>query len=180
MHVLRLGFSDALLKDFMPLVSFQLLASVATWPGRCRTWRRARRSSSGWRTRPWERPSDRGQGRLHGCEHHTHTHPCDTVRFYFPQLPHEHFSVLLLSPKGAQSELSDPDTSSFETMFQPREGPSQRSYSPDSAVQVGKSDDFSTQGKLQITLCIIYLVHFIGGILQVQNGSMVWFLERRK
>lgn len=69
---------------------------------------------------------------------------------FISQLPHDNSSVLLLSPKGAQSELSDPDTQSFETMFQPAEAPSQRSYNAESPVPMGKSDDFSTPGKLQI------------------------------
>uniref|UniRef100_A0A3Q3W8L7 OCIA domain-containing protein 1 n=1 Tax=Mola mola TaxID=94237 RepID=A0A3Q3W8L7_MOLML len=46
--------------------------------------------------------------------------------------------------KGAQSELSDPDTQSFETLFEQAETPSQRSYDKESAMQSGKSDDFST------------------------------------
>lgn len=45
--------------------------------------------------------------------------------------------------KGAQSDLDDPDTPSFETMFQPAEAPSQKSYTTESPVQMGKSDDFS-------------------------------------
>lgn len=45
--------------------------------------------------------------------------------------------------KGVQSELSDPDTQSFETMFQPAEAPSQRNYTTESPIQMGRSDDFN-------------------------------------
>ncbi|XP_051240290.1 OCIA domain-containing protein 1 isoform X2 [Dicentrarchus labrax] len=45
--------------------------------------------------------------------------------------------------KGARSEMSDPDTQSFDTMFQSAESPRQRTYSSESPVQMGKSDDFS-------------------------------------
>lgn len=56
--------------------------------------------------------------------------------------------------KGQQSELSDPDTQSFGTMFQPTEAPSNTSannkdntygygYSPEPPVQTGRADDFS-------------------------------------
>ncbi|XP_076585566.1 OCIA domain-containing protein 1 [Chaetodon auriga] len=45
--------------------------------------------------------------------------------------------------RGAQSELNDPDTQSFETMFQPAEAPSQKSFTTESPIQMGKSDDFS-------------------------------------
>ncbi|XP_008274201.1 OCIA domain-containing protein 1 [Stegastes partitus] len=53
---------------------------------------------------------------------------------------------------GAQSELSDPDTPSFETMFQPAEAPSNTStqsrdygygYNPEPPAQMGRADDFS-------------------------------------
>ncbi|XP_035515540.1 OCIA domain-containing protein 1-like [Morone saxatilis] len=44
--------------------------------------------------------------------------------------------------KGAQSEMSDPDTQSFDTMFQSAEAPHQRTYSSESPVQMGKSNDF--------------------------------------
>lgn len=81
---------------FLKCVPLQLLASVATWLGKCHTWRRARRSSSGWRTRPWERPSDRGQGCPHSSEHRTH--PCDTVCFYLPPTPWQ----VLCSPPQSQ------------------------------------------------------------------------------
>lgn len=58
------------------------------------------------------------------------------------------------SSKGPQSELSDTDTQSFDTMFQPAEASSQVSthtkarqgYSPDSPMQMDRSDDFSAPG----------------------------------
>ncbi|KAI3353270.1 hypothetical protein L3Q82_019806 [Scortum barcoo] len=46
--------------------------------------------------------------------------------------------------KAPQSELSDPDAQSFDTMFQPAESPVQRSYQSESPVQMGRADDFST------------------------------------
>lgn len=61
----------------------QLLASVATCLGNCRTWRRVRRSSRGWRTPPWERPSERGRDCLHKSEHHMLILIC----FYPPTSP---------------------------------------------------------------------------------------------
>nr|XP_046268091.1 OCIA domain-containing protein 1-like [Scatophagus argus] len=45
---------------------------------------------------------------------------------------------------GAQSELSNPDTQSFETVFQPAEDLSHKNYNTESVMQLGKSDDFST------------------------------------
>lgn len=60
-----------------------------------------------------------------------------------------HFSVLILSTKGAQSELSDPDSQTFETLFEQAEAPGQRNYDKESAMQSGKSDDFSAPGILQ-------------------------------
>lgn len=65
---------------------------------------------------------------------------------FIHRLPLDRFSVLLPSSKGAQSDLDDPDTPSFETMFQPAEAPSQKSYMTESPVQMGKSDDFSAPG----------------------------------
>ncbi|XP_041641410.1 OCIA domain-containing protein 1-like [Cheilinus undulatus] len=47
-------------------------------------------------------------------------------------------------PKVAQSELSDPDTQSFDSMFQPAETLVQRSYNPDSVTQSGQADNVST------------------------------------
>lgn len=47
------------------------------------------------------------------------------------------------SSKGPQSELSDPNAPSFETMFQPAESPSQRSYNTEPHMQMGRADDFS-------------------------------------
>lgn len=78
---------------------------------------------------------------------HTHTYIGMLCCIY--QVAIDHFSVLILSTKGAQSELSDPDTQSFETLFEQAETPSQRSYDKESAMQSGKSDDFSTPGILQ-------------------------------
>ncbi|XP_026160080.1 OCIA domain-containing protein 1 [Mastacembelus armatus] len=58
-------------------------------------------------------------------------------------------------PKGPQSELSDPDTTSFGTMFQPAETHSQTpthtrdyeyDYSPEPPMQMGRADDFSSPG----------------------------------
>ncbi|KAM7419123.1 hypothetical protein PAMA_016308 [Pampus argenteus] len=60
-----------------------------------------------------------------------------------------------LSPqysKGPQSEMSDPDTQSFDTMFQPAEYPGQMSaqtrdygygYNPEPPVKMKQTDDFS-------------------------------------
>ncbi|KAM3623514.1 uncharacterized protein V6R79_012079 [Siganus canaliculatus] len=44
--------------------------------------------------------------------------------------------------QSAPSELSDPNSQSFDTMFQPAE-PSQRSNNTDSYMQMGRSDDYS-------------------------------------
>ncbi|XP_012733112.1 OCIA domain-containing protein 1 [Fundulus heteroclitus] len=53
---------------------------------------------------------------------------------------------------GAQSELSDPNSPSFDTMFQPGDAPGAASsqsrdpgygFSPDRPVQMGRADDFS-------------------------------------
>lgn len=49
---------------------------------------------------------------------------------------------------GAQSELSD--TQSFDSMFQPAEAPGQKSYSTESPVQMGRSDDFSAPVELYV------------------------------
>lgn len=51
-------------------------------------------------------------------------------------------------PKGPQSELSVPDTQSFDTMFQPAEPQSHPrdsgyGYNPEPPVQMGRADDFS-------------------------------------
>ncbi|XP_015247735.1 PREDICTED: OCIA domain-containing protein 1 isoform X1 [Cyprinodon variegatus] len=55
---------------------------------------------------------------------------------------------------GAQSELSDPNNPSFDTMFQPAESPGAASsqtrdqgFSPDSPVQMGRADDYSSPAK---------------------------------
>ncbi|XP_044044128.1 OCIA domain-containing protein 1-like [Siniperca chuatsi] len=45
--------------------------------------------------------------------------------------------------KGPQSEMSDPDIQSFDTMFRPAEAPVQKSYTSESPVQMGRVDDFS-------------------------------------
>lgn len=54
--------------------------------------------------------------------------------------------------KGVQSELSDPDTQSFDTMFQPAEAPNNMStqsraygfgYNPEPPAQTGRAEDFS-------------------------------------
>ncbi|KAM7394164.1 hypothetical protein PAMP_020981 [Pampus punctatissimus] len=54
--------------------------------------------------------------------------------------------------KGIQSEMSDPDTQSFDTMFQPAEDPGQMpaqtrdygyGYNPEPPVQMKQTDDFS-------------------------------------
>ncbi|XP_049900401.1 OCIA domain-containing protein 1-like [Epinephelus moara] len=52
--------------------------------------------------------------------------------------------------KAPQSEMSDPDTPSFEAMFQPAEAPGQMptntkdyGYSSDSLMPIGKTDDYS-------------------------------------
>lgn len=58
------------------------------------------------------------------------------------------------SHKAPQSELSDPDTLSFDTMFQPAEAPSQMStnreygygYSSEPSLQMDRPDDFSAPG----------------------------------
>lgn len=47
------------------------------------------------------------------------------------------------SSNGAQSELSDPNTQSFQTMFQPAEPPSERGYNTEPRMQMGRADDFS-------------------------------------
>lgn len=55
--------------------------------------------------------------------------------------------------KGPQSELSDPDTPSFDTMFQPAESPGQMptntrdygyGYNAESPMPMGRADDFSS------------------------------------
>ncbi|XP_033986200.1 OCIA domain-containing protein 1-like [Trematomus bernacchii] len=54
--------------------------------------------------------------------------------------------------KGPQSEMSDPDTQSFDTMFQAAEAPSHApvtqsyDYNSESPVPMGKEDDFSAPG----------------------------------
>lgn len=45
--------------------------------------------------------------------------------------------------KGSQSELGDPNAPSFETMFQPAEPLSQRSYNTESSMLTGRSDDLN-------------------------------------
>lgn len=51
-------------------------------------------------------------------------------------------------PSDAQSDLSDPDPQSFGPMFQPAEA-GQKSYFPDSPVQMGRSEDFGAPGNYQ-------------------------------
>ncbi|KAK5866026.1 hypothetical protein PBY51_020247 [Eleginops maclovinus] len=54
--------------------------------------------------------------------------------------------------KAPQSEMSDPDSQSFDTMFQAAEAPSQApvvsgyGYNSESPVPMGKADDFSAPG----------------------------------
>ncbi|XP_034544393.1 OCIA domain-containing protein 1-like [Notolabrus celidotus] len=43
--------------------------------------------------------------------------------------------------QNAKSEMSDPDTQSFDSMFQPADSPVHRSYNPDSPIQMGRADD---------------------------------------
>ncbi|XP_074540497.1 OCIA domain-containing protein 1 [Halichoeres trimaculatus] len=45
--------------------------------------------------------------------------------------------------QNVTSELSDPDTQSFDTMFQPAEPQVQRNYNTESPVQMGRADDVS-------------------------------------
>ncbi|XP_069553456.1 OCIA domain-containing protein 1 [Brachyistius frenatus] len=61
--------------------------------------------------------------------------------------------------KGPQSEMTDPDTQSFETMFQAAEALSQMppptrnngfGYNQESPVQMGKTDDFSAQAQAYV------------------------------
>lgn len=61
--------------------------------------------------------------------------------------------------KGPQSELSDPDTQSFDTMFQPAESQSQTpaqnrdygyGYSSEPQMQTGRDDDFSAPVQAQV------------------------------
>lgn len=71
------------------------------------------------------------------------------------QLPlYQHF-VLFRRSKGPQSEMSDPNTQSFDPGFHPTEAPSQlpnntRDYeygfSPEPPMQTGRADDFSAPG----------------------------------
>lgn len=44
----------------------------------------------------------------------------------------------------AQSEMSDPNAPSFDTMFQPAEAPGQRSYNPNPGLQMSRVDDVSS------------------------------------
>lgn len=68
--------------------------------------------------------------------------------------------VLPASTSGAQSELSDPDTQSFEPMFQPPEASSQYSYFTESAVPTGRSDDFGAPGKYKGLIEVFFVVFF--------------------
>lgn len=67
------------------------------------------------------------------------------------------FSVLFPS----QSEMSDPNTQSFDTMFQPSEAPEQMStqtrdhgygFNQEPPAQIKKIDDFSSPGITQRTI----------------------------
>lgn len=58
--------------------------------------------------------------------------------------------------KGSQSEMSDPNAPSFDSMFQPTDGQGHSStyskdhgygYNQESPVQMGKADDFSSQAQ---------------------------------
>lgn len=79
----------------MKMALFQLRASLATWRVNCHTWRRVRRNSSVWKTRPWVRPSGRGRGCLLSGEHHMHS--CTVVFAYTRYIivdfcaPRQHF-----------------------------------------------------------------------------------------
>lgn len=126
--------------------SLQLLASVATWLGNSHTWRRARRSSRGWRTPRSERPSGRGRDFHLKCEHQTqHTLSCDATSLCSPTF--DRCSDLPSSPTAAPSEMGEPDSPAFETMFQPAETPGQSSYNIESPAQtMDRPDDFSQPG----------------------------------
>lgn len=59
--------------------------------------------------------------------------------------------ILLSSPKGAPSELSDPDSQSYGTMFQPGETPSSTTelgygFNPEAPAASRTSDDFNVPG----------------------------------
>ncbi|XP_073319175.1 OCIA domain-containing protein 1 [Pagrus major] len=51
--------------------------------------------------------------------------------------------------KGAQSEMSDPDTLSFDPMFQPAGTPGQRGYNTEPVMQMGRSDDYSAPASVE-------------------------------
>lgn len=79
--------------------------------------------------------------------------------FFIHQLLLDHFPVLLPSSKVPQSELSDPDTPSFDTMFQPAEAPGQTptntrdyedSYNSEPSMPMGKADYFNDQGTTEL------------------------------
>lgn len=113
-----------------------------------------------------ELPSGRGpqtEGRIASTKVST-THLIMTYVFIH-QLPRDRFPVLLLSSRGPQSEMSDPDAPSFETMFQPAEAPGQMpaqaryneyGYNQEAPTQMGRADDFSGPGTTE-SYCISFL-----------------------
>lgn len=52
--------------------------------------------------------------------------------------------------KAPQSEMSDPDIQSFDTMFQQAEAPIQRTYTSESPVQMGRVDDLSAPAQSDV------------------------------
>lgn len=63
------------------------------------------------------------------------------------------FCPLLYRSQGPQSELGDPDSQSFEPIFQPAEASSHTyskdygyGYSPDPPAQMDRGDDFTAPG----------------------------------
>lgn len=87
------------------------------------------------------------------CTTNTRFHSCNC--FPIHQIFSHHFPILCHSSKGPQSELSDPDTQSFDPMFKQAEVPNQMpthnkdygyGYNPESTVQMRDADDLSSPG----------------------------------